>query len=96
MSDTTQPTISRRLVSPVVASTIAAMGARGTHCAPSTGSGSTAFARLSPAAQGLIVNALMGEYDESGPPKIPPEVAAEIKAWVETPKTPNVKSETRR
>lgn len=60
-----------------------------TSLALGTGSGSTAFARLSPLAQELIVNAVIGEYDKSGPPDIPEAVKAEIAAWAREDESPN-------
>ncbi len=41
----------------------------------------TSFAKLSPKAQELVVNALLGVYDLSGPPEMSPEVKAEITEW---------------
>jgi hypothetical protein len=43
--------------------------------------GRTDFARLSPEAQGLIVGALMGEY-ESGPPEMSDSVRTELEGWI--------------
>lgn len=41
----------------------------------------TSFSRLSPIAQDLIVNAIMGEYNDN-PPEMTDEVRAEIAAWI--------------
>lgn len=41
----------------------------------------TPFSRLSQEAQDLIVSAMVGEFDESGPPEIPESVKAEIADW---------------
>ena len=48
---------------------------------------STAFSRLSPTAQDLIVNAALGMYKESGPPKMTDEVKAEILKWAQENET---------
>ncbi len=44
--------------------------------------GHTAFSRLSEEAQQLIVNSLLGMYDQFGPPEMSESVRAEIVAWV--------------
>jgi len=41
----------------------------------------TSFSKLSSTAQDLIIDALMGKFDESGPPEMSPEVRAELEAW---------------
>lgn len=47
-----------------------------------------AFSKLSSAAQSLIVDAVLGTFNEAGPPAINPAVKAEIKAWAELDETP--------
>jgi len=43
--------------------------------------GDTPFSRLSPEAQGLIVQATLGAFEESGPTDMSDEVREEITAW---------------
>jgi hypothetical protein len=45
---------------------------------------STAFSLMSQKAQEFVINAAMGEYDESGPPTIPNNIKAEIATWAQT------------
>lgn len=44
----------------------------------------TAFSRLSPEAQDLIVRAALGEFDLSGPPPMSDELKAELHTWCNT------------
>jgi hypothetical protein len=49
----------------------------------------TAFSRLSQEAQDLIVRAIVGEFDEAGPPEIPDSVREEIAEWAAGPDEPD-------
>jgi hypothetical protein len=49
--------------------------------------GTTAFSKLSPTAQELIVDAVMGKFEKSGPPPMTDEVRAEIALWASTHET---------
>lgn len=40
------------------------------------------FSQISEEAQGLIVSAVMGEFDATGPPSIPGAALDEIYAWL--------------
>jgi len=45
----------------------------------------TSFSRLPKAARDLIVDAVLGKYDEKPPDYIPPDVQAEIERWCGEP-----------